>query len=51
MRRTPSLEQKFNLKSQYMGIVSISASEKKEIVATSTVDGYVCIRATDTGLC
>ena len=49
MRRTPSLEKRFDLKSQHMGIVSIATSSEKGLVATSSVDGFVCIRASDTG--
>lgn len=49
MHRTPSLEKKFDLKSQHMGIVSIATSSEKGLVATSSIDGFVCIRASDTG--
>lgn len=47
---SPSLETKFDMKSQHMGVVSVAASKTEDILATNTVDGYICLRNSLTGL-
>ena len=38
------------MKSQHMGIVSVAASKTEDILATNTIDGYICLRNSLTGL-
>ena len=49
IRSSPSLETKFDMKSQHMGVVSVAASKMEDILATNTVDGYICLRNSLTG--
>ena len=40
----------FDIKSQHMGIVSVSSNPSNNWIATNTVDGYICIRDSETGM-
>lgn len=48
--RSTSLETKFDLKSQLMGIVSVSSSPEKPYFVTSSIDGTLCVRSSQTGI-
>ena len=50
MDSSASLETLFDIKSQHMGIVSVSSNPSNNLIATNTVDGYICIRDSETGM-
>lgn len=50
MDSSASLETLFDIKSQHMGIVSVSSNPSNNWIATNTVDGYICIRDSETGI-
>ena len=49
MISSASLETLFDIKSQHMGVVSVSSNPSNNWIATNTVDGYICIRDSETG--
>ena len=50
MESSASLETLFDIKSQHMGIVSVSSNPSNNWIVTNTVDGYICIRDSETGM-
>lgn len=46
---TPTLETKFNLQSQHMGIVSMASNLRESIFVTNSLDGNICLRSSRTG--
>lgn len=47
--RSSSLETKFNMKSDHMGIVSITYNSPKHLLATNSINGDICLLSTETG--
>ena len=48
--RSSSLETKFNLKSDNMGIVSMAYNPEKHLLATNSINGDICFFSTETGI-
>lgn len=49
IHRSSSLETKFDMKSDHMGIVSIAYNSEKKLLATNSINGDICLIAADTG--
>ena len=48
--RSSSLETKFNLQSDNMGIVSMAYNAEKHLLATNSINGDICFFSTETGI-